>query len=133
MKKLLILSYWVGIVADAAATVLLFSPTVANFALQPQAFEISAAYLYVSRIAGALMLGWTVLLFWGQLKPIERADILLITLFPVVTLLALAAVLVAKSSQISFSSLLPMFVLYFVAYCTFIPSYLWAKRQKVHS
>jgi hypothetical protein len=133
MKKVLILSYWIGIVADAAATVLLFSPTVAKFALQQQPFEISAAYLYVSRIAGALMLGWTVLLFWAQLKPIERADILLVTVFPVVTLLAVAAVLVAKSNQISFLSLLPMFVLYFIVYCTFIPSYLWARKQKLHS
>lgn len=133
MRKLLILSYWIGIVADAAATVLLFSPTIANFALQPQPFEISAAYLYVSRVAGALMLGWTVLLFWAQLKPIERADILLITLFPVVTLLVVAAVLVAKSNQISFRNLLPMFILYFVIYCTFIPSYVWAKKQKLHS
>jgi hypothetical protein len=124
MKKLLILSYWIGIIADAVATVILFSPTIAKFALQQQPFEISAARLYVSRIAGALMLGWTVLLFWGQLKPIERADILMITMFPVVALLALAAVLVAKSNQISFSNLLPMFLLYFVVYCTFIPSYL---------
>lgn len=132
MKKLLILSYWIGIIADAVATVLLFSPTIADFALQPQPFEISEAYLYITRIAGALMLGWTVLLFWAQMKPIERADILLITLFPVVTLLAVAAVLVAKSNQISISSLLPMFVLYFVVYCTFIPSYLWAKKQRPH-
>jgi hypothetical protein len=133
MKRLLVISYWIGIVDDAAATVLLFSPSVANFVLQPQPFEISAAYLYITRIAGALMLGWTVLLFWAQLKPVERADILLITLFPVVTLLALAAVLVAKSNQISFSSLLPMFVLYFVVYCTFIPSYIWARKQKLRS
>ncbi len=132
MRKLLIISYWIGIVADAAATLLLFSPTIANFALQPQPFEISATYLYVSRVGGALMLGWTVLLFWAQLKPIERADILLITLFPVVTLLALAAILVAKSNQISFRNLLPMFILYFVIYCTFIPSYVWAKKQKLH-
>jgi len=131
MKKLLIISYWIGIVADAAATALLFSPALANLVLQPQPFEISAAYLYVSRIAGALMLGWTVLLFWAQLKPIERADILLITLFPVVTLLAVAAVLVARTNQISISNLLPMFALYFIVYCTFIPSYVWAKRQKL--
>ena len=132
MKKLLVISYWIGIVADAVATVLLFSPAIAKFVLQPQPFEISAAYLYITRIAGALMLGWTVLLFWAQLKPVERADILLITLFPVVTLLGVAAVLVAKSNQISFSSLLPMFILYFVVYCTFIPSYIWAKKQRLH-
>ncbi len=129
MKKLLIASYWIGILVDALATVLLFSPTVANMAFQPRSFEVSANYLYVSRIAGTLMLGWTVLLFWGQCKPVERADILLITLFPVVTLLAVAAGLVVQSNEISLSRLLPMFVMYLVGYCTFIPSFLWAKRQ----
>jgi hypothetical protein len=123
-------SYWIGIVADAVATLLLFLPTVANVILRPQPFEITPMYLYVSRVAGALMLGWTVLLFWAQLKPIERAGILLITLFPVVTVLAGAAVLVAKSNQIPASSMMPMFILYLAVYCTFIPSYVWAKRQK---
>jgi hypothetical protein len=129
MKKVLITSYWIGIVADAIATLLLFSPTLANLILQPQPFEISEVYLYITRVAGALMLGWTVLLFWAKSKPIERADILLITLFPVVTILAVAAGFVAKSNQISTSKLLPMFVLYFVIFCTFVPSYVWAKKQ----
>lgn len=131
MKKLLMTSYWIGIIADAVATILLFSPKAAKLVLQPQPFELSQIYLYVSRIAGALMLGWTVLLFWAQLKPIERADILLITLFPVVTILAGAAVFVAKSNHISSTNMMPMFVLYLVLYCTFIPSYVWAKRQGV--
>ena len=129
MKKLLITAYWIGIIADAVATVLLFSPTVADIVLQPLPFEMHPLYLYVSRVAGALMLGWTALLFWAQRKPIERADILLITLFPVVTALTAAAVFVVKSGQISMLSTMPIFVLYVVAYCTFIPSYMWAKRQ----
>jgi hypothetical protein len=65
------------------------------------------------------------------MKPIERVDILLITLFPVVTLLAVAVVLVAKSNHIFFSKLLPMFVLYFIIYCTLMPAYIWAKKQKL--
>ncbi len=130
MKKLLLASYWMGIVADAAAAVILFSPAAANFALQPRPFEVSAVYLYVARIAGALMLGWTVLLFWAQLKPIERADILLITLFPVLSILAIAAVLVVRSNQIAFASMLPVFIFYGVAFCTFIPSYVWARMQR---
>src|SRR5512138_787228 len=117
MKKFLIASYWIGILADALATVVLFSPRVANLAFQPRSFEITANYLYVSRIAGALMFGWTVLLFWAQRKPVERADILLITLFPVVTLLALAAGLVVQSNEIALARLLPMFGLYLVVYC----------------
>ena len=130
MKKLLITSYWIGIIADAIATVLLFSPTVADIVLQPTPFERTPVHLYVSRVAGALMLGWTVLLFWAQRKPVERADILLITLFPVVTILAGAAFLVARSGWISTSGMMPMFVLYAVAYCTFIPSYVWALKQR---
>ena len=131
MKKLLIASYWMGIIADALATVPLFSPTVANMMFQPRTFETSANFLYVSRIAGALMLGWTILLFWAQLKPVERADILLITLFPVVTLLTVAAGLVVQSNEIAISRLFPMFIFYFIVYGTFIPSFIWAKRQKV--
>ncbi len=130
MRKLLLVCYWMGIIADGLATVLLFSPAIANAAFQPRTFEISANYLYVSRIAGALMLGWTVLLFWAQRKPVERADILLITLFPVVALLAVAAGLVVQANEIALARLLPMFVFYLVVYCTFIPSFLWAKRQR---
>ncbi len=130
MKKLLITSYWIGIIADALATILLFSSKTANIVLQPQSFEISEVYLYVSRVAGALMLGWTVLLIWGVMKPIERAGILMITLFPVVAILALAAILVVKSGQIAFDKVLPMFILYIVVFATFIPSYLWAKKHQ---
>lgn len=130
MKKLLIASYWIGIIADAVATVMLFSPQIAELVLQPHPFEMSQMYLYVSRVAGALMLGWTVLLFWAQLKPIERADVLFITLFPVVTALAGAAFFVVNSGQISITNMMPMFILYPLLYCTFISSYIWAKRQK---
>ena len=126
-------SYWIGIIADALATIFLFSPSIAGFVLQPGPFELSAVYLYVGRVAGALMLGWTVLLLWAQFKPVERADILLITVCPVVTFLAVAAGLVAKSKGISAINLLPMFILYFVVYCTFIPSFIWAKKQPSHS
>ena len=105
----------------------------ANSVLQPLPFELSPVYLYVSRVAGALMLGWTVLLFWAQRKPLERADILLITLFPVVSILAIAAVLVARSHFMPLAKLVPMFVLYCVLYAMIIPSYIWAKREHRNS
>ncbi|HEY5997867.1 MAG TPA: hypothetical protein VI078_01000 [bacterium] len=129
MKKLLITSYWIGIVADALATLLLFSPAVSGQVLRPLPYEITPMYLYVSRVTGALMLGWTVLLFWGQRRPVERADLLLITLAPV-TVMAGAAVAVARSGQIPLSSLVPMFVLYAVLYGTFLPSYFWARKRR---
>jgi hypothetical protein len=36
------------------------------------------------RYGAPLMVGWTVLLFWANLRPVERRDVLLITAFPVV-------------------------------------------------
>jgi hypothetical protein len=129
MRKLLMALYWLGIAIDAAATLLLFSPTVADMVLQPKPFEISPVYLYVTRVAGALMLGWTVLLVWAQLKPIERADVLLITLFPVVSVLAVAAILVAQSGHIAGSRLVPLFGLYALLGAAILPSWLWARRQ----
>jgi hypothetical protein len=130
MKTLLLVCYWIGIVADAGAAILLFSPATASVVLQPRPFEMSEVNLYVSRVAGGLMAGWTVLLFWAQLKPIERADVLLITLLPVIVILAIAAILVVRSNQIPLSSMLPILVFYAIAFVMFIPSYLWARRQR---
>ena len=50
------------------------------------AYSISGgiSYQYAMFIAGIFMLGWTVLLFWGVFKPIERKEILIITWIPVV-------------------------------------------------
>lgn len=129
MRKLLIISYWTGIVADALATVLLFSPSAAAVVFQQRQFEITPICLYVSRIAGALMLGWTVLLYWAQRRPIERAGVLLITLFPVVTLLTGAAVMVGLSGWIPVSNIVPLYILYAVVFCLFVPSYVWAKNR----
>jgi len=130
MRKLLLASYWVGIIADAMATVMLYSPTVVKLTLQPAHLETTPIFLYVSRIAGALMLGWTLLLYWAKRRPIERADILLFTLFPVVTILAIAAILVIKSNEILIQNMIPMLLFYVVLFSMYIPSYIWAKKQQ---
>ncbi|MFX1537289.1 MAG: hypothetical protein ACFFDI_24035 [Promethearchaeota archaeon] len=68
------ISFWVGIIADLLEAiemmVFIFSePSVSDLALIEPGF--------------VLMVGWTVLMIWGVLKPIERKDILIITAFPV--------------------------------------------------
>jgi hypothetical protein len=130
MKRLLLACYWMGILADAIATALLFWPAAGNSVLQAQPFDPSAMYLYVTRVAGGLMLGWTVLLVWALRQPIARADVLMMTLCPVIAVLAVAAVLVVRSGQIALASMLPMFVFYALAAVLFVPSYRWAKRQR---
>ena len=84
-KKILWLriSYWAGIIVDAGAAILMLFPRLflrfMNVNVDP-----SPGFGYGLRYGAPLMIGWTVLLFWADRKPVERKDILPITLFPVV-------------------------------------------------
>ena len=84
-KKVLWLriSYWVGIIVDAGAAILMLFPRLflrfMNVNVDP-----GPGFSYGLRYGAPLMIGWTVLLFWADRKPLERKGILLITLFPVV-------------------------------------------------
>jgi hypothetical protein len=82
--KIIKAAYLIGIIADGLWAVALFFPPLFclltnNTNLNPD-FETRM----VMGIAGSLMLGWTLLLVWAYLKPIERRFILLLTAFPVV-------------------------------------------------
>jgi len=44
----------------------------------------TAEFSLAMRYGVPLMIGWTVLLFWADRRPVERKNVLLITAFPVV-------------------------------------------------
>lgn len=88
-KYIINVAYWIGIIADGFVALLLFFPAINAAILGVKSFEITPEYIYISRMAGSLMFGWTILLFWAWLKPINRISVLLITIFPVVLLLAM--------------------------------------------
>lgn len=79
-------------------------------------------------IGAALMAGWTLLLLWGAASPISRRDILLLTVFPVITGIVLATVMAARRGLVSFSRLVPLWLhlgavslFYIVVYILSIP------------
>ena len=84
--KLLLIKvpYWLGIFADALWAVGLFFPWL--FAVLTGTPDFSADFetRLIMGIGGTLMTGWTILLVWAVLKPIERRGVILITAFPVV-------------------------------------------------
>jgi len=45
-------------------------------------------YRYAMALAGSLMLGWTILLLWANLRPVERRGVLLITNVVILGLMA---------------------------------------------
>ena len=77
-------AYWFGAILDGAMIVPLLVPSVASAMLGIDAFHPGPDYRYASSVGAALMGGWTTLLVWGGLRPVERRDVLLLTVVPVV-------------------------------------------------
>jgi len=71
----LVIVYLIGSIVDAAVSVPMFG---AAFSRQSD-YEVS----YFMVAGGVLMISWTVLLLCAALRPVERRDILLITLAPI--------------------------------------------------
>jgi hypothetical protein len=125
---LLHLSYWIGIIADAISTIILLSPELAKFVFGLTNVNIGEEYLYVSRIAVSLMLGWTFLLFWADRKPIERRFILLLSIFPVVAGIIISGILAVNSKFISIQNILPLWIFNILIIIIYILSYFKAEK-----
>jgi len=83
------IAYIVGIILDGLMGIDMFLYTFLgrSIYLQNQNIPISSSNTQpVMMLGTALMIGWTILLLWGLLKPIERKGTLIITAFPVVFL-----------------------------------------------
>lgn len=76
-------AYWAGIIADALVAMLMVFPR-----LYVRFYNIDVVpdvtFGLGLRRAAPLMAGWTALLVWANRKPVERKDILPITVCPVV-------------------------------------------------
>jgi len=77
------ISYWAGAILDAIAFLIMIFPSL--FALNNglKNFHPGVEYRYAMGMGAPLMLGWIILLLWADRKPVERKDILLITLLVV--------------------------------------------------
>ena len=84
-SKLLRVCFLVGAITDGLAVVPMLSPNIGTMLFGGEFARLGVEYRYAMGIGAALMAGWTVLLLWGSVKPIERRDLLVITIFPVVT------------------------------------------------
>lgn len=75
--------YMLGIILDGIWGVILAFPSLYKTITNNTDFAVSNEVRVVLLIAASLMFGWTVLLYFGYRKPIERRFILLITGVPV--------------------------------------------------
>ncbi|MBN1120823.1 MAG: hypothetical protein JXJ17_07065 [Anaerolineae bacterium] len=123
------ISCWWGIIADAVVAFLMLFPE------RFKAFnnidrDLSADFGYGLRYGAPLMIGWTVLLSWADRKPMERKDILPITLV-VVAGLVIFEVYSITAGYTTLISTIPTLVLQTAMSGMFVFSYLNAKRQEL--
>ena len=78
-------SYIIGAVADGIITILILIPGRMG----------ETEFRYPMGLAASLMFGWTLLLIWGNRKPLERKGILLLTIFVITGLIAASIYAVA--------------------------------------
>lgn len=126
--RLLRICYWWGIVADAVMAVLMLWPAlfvrVMNVDLVPD-----AGFGYGLRMGAPLMIGWTILLFWADRRPVARKDILLLTL-PVVVGYILIETRSVAAGLAPLVAAIPLFVMQAGMISLFVYSYLIAARHQ---
>jgi hypothetical protein len=121
------ISYWAGAVLDLAAGLMMLLPTLFAFMNKPVDFQPGLDFRYAMGMGAALMFGWTILLIWADLKPLERKDILPITLLVVAGEAATQAWGIS-SGFVSFEKLMPTFIMQICLVILFLFAWFNARR-----
>lgn len=108
--RLLHAAFWIGAITDGLAAIIMIFPALRVYVFGSENFEITPATRYVLGMGATLMLGWTVLLLWGSLKPVERNGILIITIFPVITGIVVAQIYAVSSGYIEMNRMIPLWI-----------------------
>jgi hypothetical protein len=122
-ELLLRAAFLIGALTDGLAIIPMLSPRVGGALFGGDPGRAGREYRYAMGIGASLMAGWTVLLLWGAASPFERRDLLLLTVFPVVTGIVAASVVAARWGAVKPVRMAPLWIhlglvsaLYLVAY-----------------
>ncbi len=94
-------SYIAGAAADGLIGILMLIPS----------RMAETEFRYPMGLGATLMFGWTALLLWGNIKPLERKGILLLTIFPVITGLLGTGIWAAASGLFPAEKIIPSSIL----------------------
>lgn len=127
---LLRISFLLGAVLDGFIIIPMLFPNIGSIMFGLTGFNPGVEYKYAMATGASLMLGWTFLLIWGYIKPIERQGIIMITVFPVLIGLFLAGVYAVKVNFISLNKILPMYIIQLFLIIFFTFSYFFPSGSK---
>jgi uncharacterized membrane protein len=121
------ISFWAGALLDLLAGLTMLFPALFAINNRLSSFYPAPDYRYAMGMGAPLMLAWTILLLWGVRNPLERKDLLPITLLVVLGEVA-NELLAARSGYISVGALIPTWIVQAVLSALFIYSYLIARK-----
>ena len=104
------IAFWIGAATDGLAILPMLSRRIGAKLFGGDLTNNDFRYQYAMAIAASLMAGWTLLLLWGIGSPMERRDILLLTVFPVITGIVLAIVFAVKHRLVKISRVIPIWI-----------------------
>ena len=107
---LLRISFLVGAITDGLAFITMTFPKIGSALFGGDSTKLGAEYRFAMGIGASLMAGWTGLLFWGAINPIERRDILILTLVPVVAGIIAATIFGVRNRVIHKSRAIPLWI-----------------------
>ena len=121
------LPYYLGIAADALWGIAILFPQVFISLTGRPEMEFDFQTRQIMAIGGILLIGWTCLLIWGVIKPMERRMVILLTAFPVV----FGLFLVALSGYLNGNTFnLWILIKTFILFCTMLTSYILATKYE---
>jgi len=127
-KKMTIIkiTLWWGIVADLFETIRMLSPqlflkTTGVIATVDNSFRFALLY------GAPVMLGWTILLFWTSIKPIERRGVFL-CLIPVIVAYCIIEIIGINTGILILNQTILTFIFQTILLSLTIISYLFAKK-----
>jgi len=125
---LLRISFLVGAITDALAIILMVFPRIGSALFGGDLTRLGAEYRYAMDIGASLMAGWTALLIGGAISPIERRDILILTLVPVIAGIIAATVAAVRNRVVLRSRVIPLWIHLGFLSILFVVSYVLSFR-----
>jgi hypothetical protein len=110
IATLLRIAFLVGAITDGLAIIPMLSRRVSSALFGGDPARPRPEYRYAMGLGASLMAGWTVLLLWGAVRPIERRDLLLITVFPVLTGIVIATAVAVRRGVVLRRRITPLWI-----------------------
>ena len=127
-KRYVIAIYILGVVLDGLSIIPMVFPSVGGAMYGRDATAFGPEYRYAMYMGAALMAGWTVLLAWGAIRPVQRRALLILTVVPVIAGLLGANAFALASGAVPSAPAVRMLVMLSVLVALFTVAWLLARQ-----